>query len=337
MDGDGREIGAEELPTSAYQEHVTSGVSRVTGMRGVGWWAWAVALTAPAQMHTRIGQDVARAGTLRANSGKMECSLELDRAVYMAGETARVRLTVTNPTHELIEVFDPFHRENAWINLYAAPKEHPDDPPSTSKWRPLSSDVPTGWQGLSFLRGQEANRIQSAWFQPGESRTFEFESSENWFGSSLSPWPGGGTTSRPDKYQVRYTYCAKATAEFEVVNPRLDLVVEHRLEQPRASTRVPSDKRPFVMNALLLSLGERYIVAAVLAEHWASDFPRDAGQLLTERNVPWALPYRRLAEFDAPVGGLALQPVDGAAFEVVWTEASGRVERRKVTLVTDRR
>jgi hypothetical protein len=291
-----------------------------------------------AQYKHRIGgPEIPRAQAIRSNTRKMECSLELDRAVYMAGETARVRLTVTNPTHELIEVFDPFQRENAWINLYGARKLNSDDPPTTPTWRPLSSDVPSGWQGLSFLRDQEATRIQSAWFRPGESRTFEFESSENWFGASLSPWPGGGTTSRPGKYQARYTYCVQATAEFEVVNPRLDLVVEHRLDLRRASTSASTDKRPFVLNALLLSLDERYIVAAVLAQHWESDFPREAGQLLTERNVPRALPYRRLAEFDAPVRGLALQPVDGGTYEVVWTEASGRVERRKVTLANDRR
>jgi len=306
-------------------------------MRGVGWWALTVALTAPAQMHTRIGQDVARARTLRANSGKMECSLESDRAVYMAGETARVRLTVRNPTRELIEVFDPFQRGNAWINLYESTEAKPEDPPSTPRWRVLNSHVPYGWQGLRFYDDQATSLIKTSWFQPGESRTFEFESSEEWFGASMSPWGNGGNTRRPGRYQIRYTYCDQTAAEFEVVRPTLRVFAEQAIRNPQHGNTGNLPEDPVVLGAFLFSVGERFYIAAGLREHYGSRLDRLTGQPMREGDMGSVIPFRRLAELSAPLHGLALRPVDGTTYEVVWTDASGRVERRSFAPITDRR
>ena len=305
-------------------------------MRGLLWWAGVVALVAQTEM--RIGvPEAARARAMKQNSHKMQCSLRLDREVYLAGETARVRLTVTNPTHELIEVFNPFQTENAWINLYGPTEAKPDDPPSAPRWRVLNSHVPYGWQGLRFYDDQMTSLIKTSWFQPGESRTFEFESSEEWFGASMSPWGNGGNTRRPGRYQIRYTYCDQTAAEFEVVRPTLQVFVEQAISTPQPAKRGNLPEEPVVLGAFLFSVGERYYVAAGLREHYGSRLDRLTGQPMREGDMGSVIPFRRLAELNAPVRGLALRPVDRTTYEVVWTEAAGRVERRSFTPITNRR
>lgn len=296
-------------------------------------WVWVMAaLTTPAPSQMEIGpiRDPHIAGVAQ-NSSKVQCSVRVDREVYLAGETARAWLTVTNPMHEMVEVFDPFHLSNAALVLRGKKLEE-GEAGAQPVYRPLSPHEPRSWRSRSFNEPQEFRRLVTAWLKPGETREFEIDSAGEWFGKPFSPWYANGGIRDPGEYQIRYAYCPQAHVEFSVV-PAV-LIAHGILPLPRPLEVYDETERkirqyPRALRAFALRLGEKSVVVVGRRDTPADTRLRTApGMALSEYELVPFSPYDRVAEVNGPVANLAIRQLDETTFEVVWTEAGGRSVRR---------
>ena len=120
------------------------------------------------------------------NSRRMISKLELDRQEYLAGELFKLTITVTNPTPDALEIYDPFHGSTSGIDLMRLANSK-DDKELAGQYIFVSPHPSVGWQDLPG---------PTIVLQPGQTRRYAVESRERIFGGGLS-WSGPGAPGKP--------------------------------------------------------------------------------------------------------------------------------------------
>jgi len=274
-----------------------------------------------------------RAAMLGDNTRKLTCTLRLDREVYLAGETATAYATLTNPTHELLEVYDPLVHGGLNLLRLATKRELQEPGLPAGPYRYVSPHPNEGWRGRFVWSEALAAELKSVWLKPGEARTLEIRSIDPWPGTEHSSWgSGGGVPTTSGEYQLWFNYCWDARAAFRVIQPVFRSLAAIRLNEPLQlydSTVRGVVESPRYLYALELQIDGTSIIVARQRDSLLDHAVREApGQVFREGAIGVFSPFHRVAEVKGPVANLGIRRVDEATFEVVWTETGGRLARR---------
>ncbi|MBN8731348.1 MAG: hypothetical protein J0L64_12455 [Acidobacteria bacterium] len=274
-----------------------------------------------------------RARMLDQNTRKLECTLRLDREVYLAGEAATAHVTLSNPAPELLEVYDPL--SNGGLNLLRLATERELQEPgiTAGPYRYISPHPNKGWSGRFVWSDEMAAELKTVWFKPGEKRMLEIRSFDPLPRTPDMMWPSGSSVpTHSGEYQMWFSYCTDARVGFRVIQPVFESFAKVRLNESlrlydSMARRVV--ERPRYLYALALRVEEAVVIVArqgdSMQESVVTDVP---GKVFRENAISPFSPFQRVAELRGPVANLAIRQLDETTFEVVWTEAGGRLVRR---------
>src|SRR5258707_3684629 len=208
---------------------------------GIGLRAQEVAypinkLTPTQQYH----QD--RTTLLIRNTHKLAVSVTMDRQEYLPGEAAQIRITITNPTFEPLEVFDPFLAQTGKMEMLEKKIVG-----QTASWNNVNPDA---------YGAPRSDQLPTRFMAASETLERKLFSYDDRFDKKerLIRMP-----EEPGEYRLVYTYAGQPV-DFKMVPARLELIayVVFEKEDPPLQygsgasakmVRVPRDARVAVLGA----------------------------------------------------------------------------------------
>jgi hypothetical protein len=243
--------------------------------------------------------DSKRESILR-NTQKLRVEVRLDRAVYVAGESMNITLTVANPTNESLEVFDPFDARSTGFDVLEWRRDpvagldaylHID--PHPVEQRTLAWDAPTTF----IASGQTIQREVHSFDRLCERCT-------------TTALTGGSAPMREGKYRIRFGYThfgIDAMADFAVRFPvfRMAVSTEVRAEAPMAAQSSGSvGHQPVFVRAAVLDLDGEQIVVLSRDHEFGREMQASVGKVLDRDGVRHLAPFDRV---DQGAGDVVIQ------------------------------
>jgi len=179
-----------------------------------------------AQVHIQGGPggpSVEKLHELWRNTGRLLGTLQLDRQVYFPAEDATLKITITNPTSQTMEVYDALHIQNGQISLYRRDPLRKN--PYGAEWLPLNPSGHNSGGPTIFI-------------QPGQPLEKEFVFSDP---ATRSPRDAQGKLKAdicgecriPEQEgEYRFLFRGGAQADFRVVWPSLEQWTEVTFQRP---------------------------------------------------------------------------------------------------------
>jgi hypothetical protein len=275
---------------------------------------------------------------LRKNAQSLNVVVKLDRSEYLAGEDPEVTLSVSNPTVWPLEVPDPFHVENAGIDLQAK------DPANRAKYgtdwwylapHPFALSRPTASE-----RAQSAKPIPAIVLSASQQVERRVRLSDMRLGREAPIYVEGRLPVKPGEYRVQYGGSVKqATAEFRVLPSILEAMTAVTLLRPDQMRSVRTGKLHDMPRRVYVSVVGSGGAHFVMVSLWASsgvtrpqDYP--IGRPLADPPTPLA-PFVRVAESARPIASIRGSADAAENIILDWADVDGR--RFSVTVDKDRR
>lgn len=244
-----------------------------------------------------------RVDTLMKNGLKLSGSVEMDRPVYLAGETMNFTVAISNPSVAPLEILTPFDYGTGWFVPLSQTFRH-----GREKWLSGGVDV----------QHSIPENAPSVVLQPGHSMTHQYHFYDDIPGGMhlFLPLTAGYS---PGVYHLLYAYGNRPVAEYQVVTPELEEFVVVRLPKQEGASQsedtyvfsLASDGRHFIcVRRQPLSSGD-YVTRADLRLPPNGTLRSSIAQLLS--------PYSRFAESGAPFTSLAATADAGYNLTIPWT------------------
>ena len=245
---------------------------------------------------------------VHANTGLIRVEVTLDRDIYLRGEVMHLTMTVSNPTSETLEVFDP--AATVWDFLHWGSRSLSP----FANWEQLQGEPPSD---------QDPNwSASTVWLLPGQRIERQV--------IGRGPAVGDGALQQSDRFMVYYGYLDwlshAGQAAFRVVQPRVVAASPVRLQnlkqQSDGSTGDVKETPRYTYGAVLEANQKRYIV---VSRNWTSapDLRLVTGAKLDTGIAGYLEPYDRVAEVSREVQSVSLEANSDDNVVVHWVDESG--------------
>lgn len=295
------------------------------------WMMLAVASVAPGQ--PRRGVDEYRRAAEMTR--KLTVAVTFDQPWFLEGEQVCPTITVANLTSQAVTALAPFHTPFTSLVLHRRVDAAATGGSSTQAvWVPMGHSHPriVDDPGADMM----AHR-QLVTFLPGETQrasTCAVDPKTSPFGSEV----GFGSYSKGD-YRLCFAFEQPACAEFHVEEVTGAVQTASLAVPPPADIgvlkRTGIGEQCLGVRARILSsnMGHHIVVSPGAVNICGDEEFRDG-----LKSVLWQrVLFKRLADSSGRASGLRLTRRGSDSIEIHWTDASGRVERRSFTPITDRR
>jgi hypothetical protein len=242
-----------------------------------------------------------RVDTLMKNGLKLAGSVEMDRPVYLAGETMNFTVAISNPSAAPLEVLTPFDYGTGWFVPLSQTFRH-----GREKWVSGGADV----------QRSIPENAPSVVLQPGDSLTHQYHFFDDIPGGMhlFIPLTAG---SSPGVYRLLYAYGNWPVAEYQVVAPVVEEFIVVQLPKVKGES-----ERADAYAFSLASGGQHFLcVRRQPSSHYydsRADLRLAPDSMLTESKAHALSPYSRFAQSDTPFASLAATADAGANLTITW-------------------
>ncbi|MBV8843023.1 MAG: hypothetical protein JO307_09440 [Bryobacterales bacterium] len=206
---------------------------------------------------------------VQQNTLRLRVTLALDEQYYLPGEAAQIGITITNPTPDALEVWEPFRIQTGELQMWPTK---------------LVNGKPTVYGDRASCCMSPPPVTMTQWVAAGQTISRMLTSADRNFDSTI-PYPIGAAPQDPGDYRLVYTYGAPNPLDFHVLSLTIENVVSVPLLLPRQVTSAETGKVYQVPRRLVILIlggeGMHYIAISQAEVGVDSYLDRAAGQVLS--------------------------------------------------------